>query len=345
MEAWRALVDLDALARWLRAEGLGSGPVVAPRALTGGTQNVLVTFEFDGRPMVLRRPPEHAQTNSTVVIEREARLLKALGSTDMPHPRFIAGSSDATLLGASFYVMEAVDGFNPHQAMPAPFNEDPALRRRMGLAVVDCIALLGSLDYRALELADFGRPDGFLGRQVKRWQSQLDGYAQFTGWPGPAALGDVAGVGAWLADNLPPEQAPGIIHGDVHLANLLFRHDAPEVAAFVDWELATIGDPLVDLGWLLGHWPDEHGEGAATTGARPWHGFPDRSELIAHYAQASGRDVAAIGWYAVLACYKRAVIIEGTYARSCAGLFDRATGDELHRRAVALIARAEGFIS
>jgi aminoglycoside phosphotransferase (APT) family kinase protein len=338
-------VDISVLEAWLREQGHGSGPISDVRALTGGTQNILLAFDFGGRSMVLRRPPEHAQTDGSVVIQREARLLKALGSTDVPHPRFICACDEPELLGAFFYIMEAVDGFNAHQQLPAPFCNDPALRNRMALALVDRIADLGLQDHIALGLEDFGRPAGFLGRQVKRWRTQLEGYGRYAGWPGAAGLGDIDGVGRWLDEHMPLVQPPGIIHGDVHLANVLYRFDAPEIAALVDWELSTIGDPLVDIGWLLGHWPNEQGEGLATTGARPWDGFPTGDMLVARYAERSGRDVSGISWYAVLACYKRAAIIEGTYARACAGMFDIATGEELHRRAVALIARAEAFIT
>jgi aminoglycoside phosphotransferase (APT) family kinase protein len=344
-ETWRALVDVDVLADWMTGQGLGDMPIVNPRALTGGTQNILVAFERGGVSMVLRRPPAHAQTDSEVVIKREARLLAALGATELPHPHFIAGCSDPAVLGASFYVMEAVEGYNAHPTLPPPFDADPALRRRMGLALADCIASLGRLDYAALGLSDFGKPDGFLQRQVARWRKQLDGYIRYSGWRGPAALGDVDGVGEWLERNRPAHQLPGIIHGDVHLANALYRFDAPKIAALVDWELSTIGDPLIDLGWLLCHWPDANGEGAATTGTAPWQGFPSARDLVARYAETSGRDVSAINWYAVLACYKRAVIIEGTYARALAGLADMETGRLLHGRATGLIDRAFGFIA
>jgi aminoglycoside phosphotransferase (APT) family kinase protein len=345
MDAADLPVDVAKLAPWLRQQGLGESIVTDIRALTGGTQNILLAFRYNGQSMVLRRPPLHAQTDGNVVIEREARILSALAATDVPHPRFIAGCKDTGLLGAAFYVMEAVDGFNPHQHLPAPFSADPDLRWRMGMSLVDTIARLGAQDYLALGLGDFGRPEGFLGRQVKRWRAQLDGYSRYEGWPGLGGLGDIDTVGRWLDEQMPPEQRPGIIHGDVHLANLLFRHDAPEVTALVDWELSTIGDPLVDLGWLLGHWPDQQGNGLATTGVRPWEGFPTKDMLIERYAERSGRDVRAISWYAVLACYKRAAIIEGTYARACAGMFSMDTGEELHRRAVALVARAEAFIA
>jgi aminoglycoside phosphotransferase (APT) family kinase protein len=339
-EVWRTLVNIQAVDRWMTRQGLDDAPITNPRALTGGTQNILVAFERGGVSMVLRRSPAHAQTDGNVVINREARVLAALGATELPHPRVITACSDPTVLGASFYVMEAVEGFNAHAALPAPFDTDPALRRRLGLALADCIASLGRLDYISLGLGDFGKPDGFLERQVARWRKQLASYTRYCGWQGSATLGNVDGVGDWLEQNRPACQPAGIIHGDVHLANVLYRLDAPKVAALLDWELSTVGDPLVDLGWLLCHWPDAQGEGIATTGAIPWQGFPSGNELISRYAETSGRDVSAIKWYAVLACYKRAVIIEGTHARALAGLAERATGRLLHERATGLIDRA-----
>ena len=344
-EPWRTLVNIEALANWMAGQRLGDAPIVNPRALTGGTQNVLVAFERGGVSMVLRRPPVHAQSNSEVVIKREARLLSALGATDVPHPRFIAACSDTAVLGAPFYLMEAVNGYNAHTVLPSPFGSEPELRRCMGLALADCVASLGRLDYVSLGLSDFGKPEGYLERQVVRWRKQLDGYTRYCAWPGPSVLGNVDGVSDWLERNRPADQLPGIIHGDVHLANVLYRFDAPEVAALVDWELSTIGDPLIDLGWLLCHWPDANGEGVATTGATPWQGFPGADDLISRYAETSSRDVNAINWYAVLACYKRAVIIEGTHARALSGLADMPTGRLLHDRAVGLIGRALGFIS
>lgn len=344
MPNWLDLIDLERVAVWLRGRGVPGDEISNARALSGGTQNILVAFEFGGQQLVIRRPPEHAQSDGGLVLHREVRLLEKLAHTDVPHPRILAECADPEVLDAPFYVMEAVSGFNAHQAMPAPFCDDPALRLRMGLALVDCIATLGRVDYLALGLGDFGRPEGFLKRQVRRWRSQLEGYARYENWPGHSALGDVEGVGRWLDEHLPPDQPPGIIHGDVHLANVLYRHDAPEVAALVDWELSTIGDPLVDIGWLLGHWPDDDGEGVATTGAQPWQGFPTRDMLVEHYAKSAGRDLSGIAWYAVLACYKRAVIIEGSYARAVAGLADPTTGHLLHARAIGLMARAEAFV-
>jgi len=330
--------DLSALAAWMDAQGLGEGPVLDCARLSGGTQNILLRFRRDGRDYVLRRPPASPRPGADETMRREARLLAALAGTAVPHPRLVAACDDASVLGAAFYLMEPVAGFNPAAGLPEPHRE-PAAQHRMGLALVEGIAALGALDHRGLGLEDFGRPDRFLERQVARWKSQLDGYAEFAGWPGPGRLPGVERVAAWLEANRPGSFRPGILHGDYHLANVMYRADAPELAAIVDWELATVGDPLVDLGWLLATWP-EPGSGENTVGVTPWLGFPTAEELVAHYAARSDRDLSHVDWYGVLACYKLGILLEGTHARACAGRAPRDTGERLHGRAVRLFERA-----
>jgi aminoglycoside phosphotransferase (APT) family kinase protein len=242
------------------------------------------------------------------------------------------------VLGASFYLMEPVEGFNPTQGLPELHRSDPALRHRMGLSLVDGIAALGRVDYQAVGLGDFGKPEGYLERQVDRWRSQLESYGEFEGYPGPDIPG-VDDVAQWLDQHRPKHFLPGILHGDYHLANVMYRYDAPELAAIVDWELCTIGDPLLDLGWLLATWPEEGAPGAAV-GVQPWDGFPTTAELVEHYRGQTERDVNAIDWYAVLACYKLGIILEGTHARAYAGKAPVATGDALHATTVGLFQRA-----
>lgn len=334
----QAAQDLFALAEWMASQGLGRGPVTECRQLTGGTQNILLRFMVDGRDFVLRRPPAHPRPNSNETMRREARVLRALAGTGVPHPGFIAACEDEGVLGAVFYLMEPVDGFNPAAGLPALHARDAGVQHRMGLALVEGIAALGALDHVALGLTDFGRPDRFLERQVSRWRTQLEGYAAFSGWPGPSVLPGVDAVAAWLEANRPPDVRPGILHGDYHLGNVMYRPDGPELAAIIDWELATIGDPLIDLGWLLATWPEPGTEG--TVGVQPWIGFPTAGELVAHYAARSDRDLSRIGWYAVLACYKLGILLEGSHARACAGQAPMETGTRLHERAVRLFRRA-----
>lgn len=337
-------VDVAALASWMDTKGLGSGPLTDVRSLAGGTQNILLRFNRDGRGYVLRRPPLHLRGNSNKTMQREARMLAALGGTDVPHPRFIASCDDDGVLGASFYLMQPIEGFNATQGLPPYHAGSEAARHRMGLSMVEAVARLGAQDYVALGLEDFGKVDNYLERQVGRWRSQLESYGEHQGWPGPTCLPGVERVASWLADNIPPDFQPGIIHGDYHLANVMFHNDSPELAAIIDWELTTIGDPLLDLGWLMATWPETGTPRADDVAVMPWKGFPAIPELIEHYGKHSRRDLAHIKWYGVLACYKLGIIIEGTHARACAGKAPVATGDKLHAHAVSLFERALRWI-
>lgn len=334
------MVDIEALVGWMDAEGIGSGPIRDVRSLSGGTQNILLRFHRGDSDYVLRHPPAHPRPESNETMRREARVLAALAGSDVPHPRLIAACGDESVLGAAFYLMAPVEGFNPVAGLPPLHAGSPAIRHRMGLAMAEGIAALGAIDHEAVGLGDFGRPEHYLERQVARWKKQLDGYGAMPGWKdGLPGVGRVAG---WLEANRPDRFTPGIIHGDYHLANVMFRNDGPELAAIVDWELATIGDPLIDLGWLLATWPT--GEGESTVKVEPWDGFPTADELVVHYAERSRRDLSAIEWYKVLACYKLGILLEGTHARACAGKAPADVGERLHDRAVRLFDRALEWI-
>lgn len=340
------LVDLARLRDWMDGQAIGAGAIEAPRLLAGGTQNVLLRFERGGRAYVLRRPPRHPRPESDAAMRREARVLRALGGREVPHPALVALCEDPGVIGTVFFLMEAIDGFNAaNEGLPALHAGDARIRHRMGLAMADAIAALGSFDPVALGIADIGRPEGFLQRQVQRWRQQLRGYAGFTGWPGAGQLPDVDPIADWLEANRPQDAAPGLLHGDFHLANVMFRRDSGELAAVVDWEMTTVGDPLLDLGWLLATWPRPDGSHHLRNSIQPWAGFPVAQELIERYGQRSRRDLSAVRWYAVLACYKLAIVLEGTHARACAGLAPVATGDRLHQAARGLLLRATEWIA
>lgn len=332
-------VDLEALAAWMDDQGLPAGPIEAPALLGGGTQNVLLRFTRGGTTYVLRRPPVHKRANSDETMRREARVLTALAGSGVPAPRVLAACPDETVLGAAFYLMTPVEGVNPTVGLPQGYLDDARWRHELGLAMADGAAAVGAVDHVAAGLADLGRPDGYLERQVARWRSQLDSYSSLEGYPGPDVPG-VDEVGKWLDANRPTSFTPGLIHGDYHLANVMVTTDRPGLAAIVDWELTTIGDPLIDLGWLLATWPDDEGPTGGTVAVSPWDGFPTADELVARYAAQTARDLSAIGWYEVLACYKLGIILEGTHARACAGLAPKATGDALHATTVGLFRRA-----
>jgi aminoglycoside phosphotransferase (APT) family kinase protein len=329
-------VDLPRLAEWMDAEGLPAGPIRNAHRLAGGTQNILLRFERGGRGFVLRRPPPHKRKNSDETMRREARVLRALAGSEVPHPAFIAGCETTDVLGAAFYLMEPIDGFNPSTGLPELHAGDAGIRHQMGLNMAGAIAELGELDYREIGLGTFGRPDGYLERQVSRWMSQLDGYSALEGYPGPDIPG-LTRVARWLDDNRPHDFRAGVIHGDFHAANVMFCNDSADLAALVDWELSTVGDPLLDLGWLLATSPGGSGPQA---GPAAWANFPERAEVTARYSQRSTRDLGSIAWYEVLACYKLGIILEGTHARACAGRAPKKTGDQLHATTLALFQRA-----
>jgi aminoglycoside phosphotransferase (APT) family kinase protein len=337
-----SLVDFGVLARWMDREGLPGGGFERVERLGGGTQNVLLRFWRGGREYVLRRPPVHPRPRSNDALRREARVLAALDGTGVRVPKMIAACTDETVMnGVVFYLMESVHGFNPTTTLPAPY-EDPAVRHRMGLDAAAALAELGAVDHVAAGLGDVGRPDGFLERQVGRWRKELASYDALDGYPG-ADIPGLEEVAAWLEARRPRAWRPGIMHGDYHLANLLYEPGEPRVAAIVDWEMCTVGDPLLDLGWLVATWPG--GETAKLAGAiGAAGGLPSTDELVAVYAARTDRDLSALTWYAVLACFKLGIVLEGTHARAFAGQAPKDVGDLLHATTLGLFARARTFM-
>jgi len=322
-------VDLTRLERWMASEDLpGDGPVTGMARLQGGSQNNIFLLQRGDAQMVLRRPPLHLRKNSNDTMLREARVLGALAGSDVPHPTFYASCDDLDVMGVCFYLMAPIDGFTPPGE--PEYADDPEWPRHLGEEMAEAAAKLGAVDPDAVGLADFGRPDHWLERQVSRWRGQLEGYAELDGYSG-SELPHVERVGRWLEDHRPAECRIGILHGDYQFANVMFAPAEPKLAAIVDWELSTLGDPLLDLAWMLTAWhePDDppgHGGG----GGPFWDRMPSRQQVIDHYAAVSGRSVDAMPWFFVLACYKLGIILEGTYARALSGQAPMEMGEMLH---------------
>jgi aminoglycoside phosphotransferase (APT) family kinase protein len=206
--------------------------------------------------------------------------------------------------------MDYVDGWSAMQVdgWPAPFDTDLDARRGLAFELVEGIARLARVDWRAGGLEGFGRPDGFHDRQVDRWMAHLSRFS-FRDIPGLDAAAD------WLRSHRPRVYEPGIMHGDYQFANVMFRHGGPaRLAAIVDWEMATVGDPVLDLGWVLMGWPDDPAE-TGSLGYVDYTGMPGKDELLERYASVSGRAVDDVGYYVILARFKMAVVLEGGYAR------------------------------
>ena len=311
-----ALIDADALARWMDAQGLpGAGDALAIAPIAGGASNEIFAVTRGGRQMVLRRPPLKVPEGRNQTMLREYRVLHALRDSDVPHARALGVCEDESVLGACFYLMEHVDGWSPMQledGWPAPFDNDLEARRGLAFELVDGIAHLSRVDWRAAGLEGFGKPEGFLERQVDRWLHHLASF-QFREIPGLDTAGD------WLRAHTPKSFRPGIIHGDYQFANVMFRDGAPaKLAAIVDWEMATVGDPLLDLGWVLMAWPNPD-EDRGQMAYVDYTGMPSREELMERHHALSGLPMDEIDYYVVLARFKMACVLEGGYARHVRG--------------------------
>jgi aminoglycoside phosphotransferase (APT) family kinase protein len=343
LDDFDGLLNWDNLQAWVETHDVpGAGPVTAVQKLTGGSQNNLFLLTRGKEQSVLRRPPQHLRANSNDTMLREARILKALAGSAAPHPHFHAVCDDTAVIGACFYIMEPLEGFSPHGELPGQYATDPAWRRAMGEELVAAAAALGAIDPAAVGLSDFGKPDDWHARQVARWRSQLEGYRTLPGYEGPA-LPYVDEIGQWLSDHVPANQRIGVIHGDFQFPNVMFSNLSPRITGVIDWELSTLGDPLLDLGWVLSSWWEDGDpkDGGKTPMVQPWSGFASRAELVSRYGELTGRDMSDMPWYFGLACYKLGCILEGTYARAKAGQAPMAIGEQLHQYAIWLFAKAK----
>jgi aminoglycoside phosphotransferase (APT) family kinase protein len=331
---------LRAVEPWLDRAGIpGEGMTHAVR-LHGGTQNLAISFRRGGVDYVLRGGPEHPRPATNRNLMREVQILRGLGETTVPHARLMAVCDDATVLGGSvFYIMMFVDGFNPHVEVPKPFRQGEC-GRELYFRLVDTLAELGQVDYAAVGLGAVGRPDGFLGRQVSRWLDELGSYDTLPGYR-PVRLGDVSVLADWLRQNEPPAARPGLLHGDFHVGNALFNRATGDILAVLDWEMSTIGDPMIDLGLLIALLPDApHEPDVLGSELANYVELPDETAIVDRYLRTSTRSVAHLDWYVAMAAFKHGIVLEGTYARAQAGLTREDVGERLGRLSLRLIERA-----
>ncbi len=308
-------MDFERLAAWMDDHGLpGKGEPIEHRFLSGGTQNEIYEIRRGDELCVIRIPPTGAPADRDRGILREWRIIEALDGTEVPHTPAVAMCEDASVLGRPFYLMGFVDGWSPMEltgGWPAPFDGDRDARAGLAYQLVEGIALLSKVDWRAKGLEDLGRPDGFHERQVDRWTAFLD---RIKGRELPGF--DVAA--AWLRAHRPIDYIPGLMHGDYQFANVMYRDGAPaRLAAIVDWEMGTVGDPKLDLGWVVQSWPEDTSASEASESSYvDLAGMPSRPELLEHYARVSGRQVDDIDYYVVLAKWKLAVVLEQGFQRA-----------------------------
>lgn len=306
------VLDLERLGRWLDTQGLpGAGAPIEQSYLSGGSQNQIFEIRRGDLHGALRIPPPTAPPTRDDGILREWRIIEALDGTDVPHPSAIAVCADTAVLGRTFYLMGFVDGWSPIEVdeWPEPFLSDLDARRGLSFELIDGIAQLSKVDWQARGLQDLGRPDGFHDRQVDRWLAFLD---RIKGRDLPG----LDEASAWLRTHRPIDFVPGLMHGDYQFANVMYRHGAPpRLAAIVDWEMGTVGDPKLDLAWVVQSWPDESTDGH-DIGYVDLTGMPTREELLARYAETSSRQVDDIDYYVVLARWKLAIVLEQGFQRA-----------------------------
>ena len=293
----------------------GKGEPLQASYLSGGSQNVIYRITRGEHVCVLRMPPPGAPPDRDKGILREWRIIEALDGTEVPHTAAVGVCSDATVLGRPFYLMGFVDGWSPmdldERRWPEPFDSDRDARAGLAYQLAEGIALLSKVDWKAKGLEDLGRPDGFHERQVDRWTAfferikgrEIDGLDAATGW---------------LRSHRPLDYIPGLMHGDYQFANVMYQHGAPaQLAAIVDWEMGTVGDPKLDLGWMVQSWPaNTDAPEQSEMSYVDMRGMPSRTEVVEHYAKVSGRQVDDLDYYLVLAKWKLAIVLEQGFQRA-----------------------------
>jgi len=312
-----ATVDLSGLKRFLDERKLGDTANLRSENISFGHSNEVHLIHFDRHSWALRRPPRGPLLPTAHDMMREYRVLKALQDTPVPVPRVYAVCDDPSYIGAPFYLMEYMRG-EVVRADGQNFVKTPELRRAVSRQMVEVLAALQKVDWRAAGLEGFGRSDGYLERQLRRWSDQLERTTPHT-----RPLPVMERVKEWLRAHLPESPAPTIVHGDYKLDNLMFDPVSARAIAVLDWEMSAIGDPLADFGWMLSYWPDPtdtSGNVIVSMSADP--GWLTRREMIDLYEDLTGRVMREFAFYQAFALFKLAIIMEGSYSRFVRGQAD-----------------------
>jgi aminoglycoside phosphotransferase (APT) family kinase protein len=312
-----ATVDLAGLKRFLDERKLGDTSNLRSENISFGHSNEVHLIHFGGNSWALRRPPRGPLLPTAHDMMREYRVLKALQNTPVPVPRMYASCDDPSYIGAPFYLMEYMRG-EVVRADNNNFVKTPELRRNVSRQMVEVLAALQKVDWKAAGLEGFGRSEGYLERQLKRWSDQLERTIPYT-----RPLPVMEQVKGWLQAHLPQSPAPTIVHGDYKLDNLMFDPATARAIAVLDWEMSTIGDPLADFGWMLSYWPDPDDKaGNVMTAMSTDAGWLTRREMIDLYEEQTGRVMREFSFYQAFALFKLAIIMEGSYSRFVRGQAD-----------------------
>ena len=314
------LVDESNLQQYLAAHLSGGDQPVRAERIEAGHSNLTFMVTSGHEQFVLRRPPRPPYLPTAHDVMREFRVMTGLRHAAFPVPRPVLACDDTSVIGAPFYLMERVNGIVIRNTLPPQFAP-PVDRAAIADELVRTLVALHAVGYHAVGLGNLGKPDGYIARQVKRWMGQLDGARTR---PTP----DLDAVSAWLQQHMPDSPPATIVHGDFRLDNAMFAPQPPaRVLAVLDWEMSTLGDPLADLGYLLSFWR-EAGEPNATPlpddmgDVTSLPGFPSRAAVAARYEELSGRKMMHLTFYIVLAIWKLAILLEGSYKRHLDGTTD-----------------------
>jgi aminoglycoside phosphotransferase (APT) family kinase protein len=310
-------IDQPKLEAWFSEHVAGARPPLAFERISGGRSNLTYAVaDVAGRRWALRRPPLGKRLASAHDMVREHRIISALQETDVPVPPIAGLCEDESVSGAPFFVMDFVEGPILRSRAEAEQSFDEAQRRPIGERVVDTLVAIHAIDPDRVGLGDLGRKQDYVARQLRRWQGQWEKSKTHE-------LPLIDDVHRRLSERIPDQGATTIVHGDYRLDNMILSN-AGEVAAVVDWELCTLGDPLADVGMLIVYWSEAGDElmplfEAPTTAP----GFPSRDRVRELYAKRSGRDLSQIDFYVALGWWKLAIILQGVYARSAAGQYGK----------------------
>lgn len=315
-------IDVDTVSAWLVDHVDGARAPFSFELIAGGRSNLTYRVtDAKGTRFVLRRPPLGHVLATAHDMAREFRIIAAVGSTRVPVPRALGLCTDESVNGADFYVMGFVDGVvldSADKAASLPVDLRPAAAHHL----IDVLAELHAVDVDVVGLGDLARRDGYIERQLKRWSTQWENSKT-------RDLPEIDEVVRRLSSHLPRQQGVVIAHGDFRFGNCLTDVSSGRIAAVLDWELCTLGDPLADLGYLGVYWSDGPSNALRANDPTPAGGFPPYRDLVERYADITGRDVSAVDYYVAFSCWRLAVISEGVYARYLHGAMGRQEGIDL----------------
>lgn len=327
-------INSENLNSWLPAHVDGLRAPFSYELIKGGHSNLTYKVtDATGRSVVLRRPPTGSILATAHNMAREHRIITAVGLTSVPVPATLAVCEDEAVNDAPFYIMEYVDGPVLHDAGVVPgVLPNPPTRHTLGLRLVEVLAELHNTDPTDIGLGDLSRTEGYVERQLKRWKRQWDASKQ-------REIPNMENAYEGLVARMPQQKSVSVVHGDYRLGNMIITSGG-DIAAVLDWELCTLGDPLADLGYLLNTWAGEGESAPEGIGLAPTSvgGFPARSEMVAAYESATGADASGIAYYRSFQYWRLAAIIEGVYARYLQGAMADASADveEFGRRVIQL---------